>query len=314
MKIIATEPFERVKKLNEFYVIFVAIQGFLGLLQAYSTEGTQEKIRNWIFHLIKPTAATANQRQPSIHRMRQRLAKWVAATFYLVSVFMAICCPIFFISNIVVQEILLIQYPVSEPIWSIGQWSAYSALGLAVIAAIIDKFNTPMWNVIALCVNRLTSKTKFVPTTPSSKYSGFDEVLWKSWILFQAPFRSVARQTRWKILHLSWEVHDFRIWYRDPANYPACDCESKCDCKVCKTLEEVKSSSSLKKSSDLVKQEAMFELPKSHRDRKVASVTPASDTDKSVTIVKNIELSPHDTELLVLGKASREQKRGSATF
>ena len=170
MAIAAREPFSRIQKLNEFFIIFAIVQGILGLIQS---RWSQRTVRNYLFSRLAPSSPKT--RSSSFRTKAQwTTAKMMAATYYLLSVLMAICCPAFFVSNLVVQEILLFNYPISEPYTSVGQWSSWASLGLAVMAAVIDKFHGPVLDLIKSVFVRVFAKQK--STAAASPSVSFKQV------------------------------------------------------------------------------------------------------------------------------------------
>ncbi|KAL9599314.1 MAG: hypothetical protein Q9219_003941 [cf. Caloplaca sp. 3 TL-2023] len=213
LEIAAREPFSRIQKLNEFFIIFVLVQGVLGLLQSH---WSQRNVRNSLFTRLAP----GENVQPSTSTGAQFMsAKVFAAAFYLFSVIMAICCPAFFVINLVIQETLLFNYPISEPYSSVGQWSSWTSLGLAVAAAFIDKFHRPAVDLFKKSLHRVFTKQSTSATAATSPVTPKPLVCAHCRLWFSG--RLIKR--------LVWEAKDFRSWWRNPVDHeegfpPGCIC------------------------------------------------------------------------------------------
>jgi hypothetical protein len=76
------------------------------------------------------------------------IGKWTSALVYVFSVFMAIACPMLFISSVVMNEIYVRFYPVSEQNDAVGQWGSWISALFVIIAAVIVRVNPAFWHII----------------------------------------------------------------------------------------------------------------------------------------------------------------------
>lgn len=111
--------------VNSFCLLFIIIQGVLGLLEV---NFTQTELRNKLFLFLGGTTARSKPTNLAA-RTRYQSAKVTALSFYLSAIALAIICPATFISSIVINEIRVWGYPVSEQPDAVGQ-VGYSSLPL----------------------------------------------------------------------------------------------------------------------------------------------------------------------------------------
>lgn len=101
---------------NIILLAFIGAQGVLGLVEI---KYSQRRVRSWMFRHI--AGLSPRSRRPA--KARLLTAKWVAAGFYVFAVLIAAMCPLIFVSNIIVNEIISWGYPYGETYDAIGQVS-----------------------------------------------------------------------------------------------------------------------------------------------------------------------------------------------
>ncbi|KAI9818660.1 MAG: hypothetical protein M1826_001341 [Phylliscum demangeonii] len=137
---------------NQVSMFSILGRGVLALLDG---RWSQRRVRASIFRRISGRAGVV-ERQPSLmHRLRRESARWMAASYYLLSGASAFGCPAFFVINIVVLEIFLVTWPEAEPKTAIDQWGPWIGLALVTLAAVIKRCHKP----VALLVRSVTRKT-----------------------------------------------------------------------------------------------------------------------------------------------------------
>jgi len=143
-------------KMLIFCLIYIVTQGVISIL---ASQSSQTEVRNHIFRfLIGRDNRRASENQPlnqtddqentmprgssSIYRMlRQRFATFVAACFYVGAILGAVFAPFIFLLSVVVNELMLGFYPVSEHSDAVGAWSAWVGAGLIILASFLASYH-----------------------------------------------------------------------------------------------------------------------------------------------------------------------------
>jgi hypothetical protein len=150
------KDFERYLRTIVVCWVIAFIQGVIALLHSNSTP---EAARNRIFRTINTNFRgmigfffkgirrdkllnrlhLQSPRGMATYRPRARrfVAKMIAASFYVFSLFSLVFYPILFTLNLVLMEILVSTLPTSESSSSLGAWSPWVATALIVLAALI---------------------------------------------------------------------------------------------------------------------------------------------------------------------------------
>ena len=102
--------------------MFLGLISFVGVLGLFEVQFTQAEIRNKIF-LGLGGKLDYSERTSLSSKARYYFAKSVALSFYVGAVAVAIVSPAFFFSTIIVTEIFMPMYPVSERNDAVGQAS-----------------------------------------------------------------------------------------------------------------------------------------------------------------------------------------------
>ncbi|KAI9797217.1 MAG: hypothetical protein M1833_005626 [Piccolia ochrophora] len=158
-------------------------------------------------------------------------AKWTAAAVYLFSVFMAVACPMLFISSVVMNEIYVRFYPVSEQNDAVGQWGSWVAAAFVILAAVIAKLNNQFWHIVGRCY---AATVRFVrhmrgKAPPRSNkddrndrdnFKGDLSTLAKMCI---APVKHAYHSTIKAWVRAVNEVKEFVEWWQDPEEYSTWD-------------------------------------------------------------------------------------------
>ncbi|KAI4152438.1 MAG: hypothetical protein L6R39_001814 [Caloplaca ligustica] len=105
--------------VNAVFLCFIIGHGILGLLQI---RFTQTELRNKLFAKLGGSVAY-NERAGMASKARYYIAKTVASSSYILAWAAAIICPAVFISSVVINEINVWGYPVSEKSDAVGQAS-----------------------------------------------------------------------------------------------------------------------------------------------------------------------------------------------
>ena len=103
--------------VNAVCLCFIIVRGMIGLLEV---NFTQASLRNKTFLLL---SGGGSGRVPADSNFKARFysAKVVAAFLFLGSVAAAVICPAVFISSIIINEILVWQFPVGDSFDAVGQ-------------------------------------------------------------------------------------------------------------------------------------------------------------------------------------------------
>ncbi|KAI9802087.1 MAG: hypothetical protein M1833_002008 [Piccolia ochrophora] len=219
MEITGTVPFNRIVDFNQFCMIFVTVQGILGLIQCRMS---QRAVRNSIFRFLSPKNREGRPLSTT-SKFRPFAAKWIALITYVFAIVMAVVSPAIFIINLIIHEILLTVIPVADPEHSVGQWSSWVSLGLAVVAAVISEYHNDMVDTVRLLVNKVTSKTPHVPSPDTRSFETFGDLFREGLTQVIRPFKHAGRRTGDAWVRLRKEVSNTCDWYRDPESMSTAD-------------------------------------------------------------------------------------------
>ncbi len=213
-KWIVNPEYVGVAYFNIFALIFVIVQGTLGLVQARWTQGT---VRNLIFKRLygqHPSPAPDSVR----HRLRFHSAKWTALLIYTFAVFMSICCPPLFIINLVVSELGLVNWPRAEPFRAVGQWAPAVSAVFVLVAALIQQYEELAIKWIRrgcrhfyMRLSRSRARREAAPPLP-----GVGQVVRFTAGQLFLPFHGIYLQLVDGRRRLVQEWREIRDWYKDP--------------------------------------------------------------------------------------------------
>jgi hypothetical protein len=156
-----------VSTYNTIFIIwiFALAQGFLAIL---SIQSGPVHARNQIFKIFNADIATIvgyffkgerrnhilqklniqdpkSQLNDTIYRkIRRNIARIVATLYFGLTIIGGLLYPLVFVATIIVNEIFVNVYPVSETSSAIGAWSPMVAAALVILASLIVRFHTPL--------------------------------------------------------------------------------------------------------------------------------------------------------------------------
>ena len=151
--------------------------------------------------------------------------KWTSAFIYLFSVFMAIACPMLFISSVVMNEIYVRFYPVSEQNDAVGQWGSWISAVFVIIASVIIKVNPAFWHIIGRAyanIVRYVREMRGSQSPDSEEKIKRDErdTLQSAIVTFvelcTSPFTHAYRSTINANVRAVNEFKEFVEWWQDP--------------------------------------------------------------------------------------------------
>lgn len=165
---------------NQVALAFIFVNGIIGIL---GSRYRQEQIRHAVFRFFNADRRKivskffGGQRRDNIlaklglqnpdasptkwTRRRYFFAKGIAAAFYLTAVSLTIFCPVVFVINIVVNEIVVGMFPVGERADAIGAWGAWAGAFLVVFATVVDKYSKSWMDSILLALEGAWRMVKY---------------------------------------------------------------------------------------------------------------------------------------------------------
>lgn len=153
------------------------------------------------------------------------IGKWMSAAVYLFSVFMAIACPMLFISSIVINEIYVRFYPVSEQNDAVGQWGPWVSAVFIMIAAVIIRVTPAFWHVIGRGYAHVVRFVRLMrgsqmPDLKGEANSDDEDSLRGALIVFLKlcilPYTHAHESTINAYVRAVNEFKEFVEWWRDP--------------------------------------------------------------------------------------------------
>ncbi|KFY32624.1 hypothetical protein V493_00022 [Pseudogymnoascus sp. VKM F-4281 (FW-2241)] len=164
---VLTKGFDNFYILNLFALVFITVNGAIGVLESYYS---QSEVRNAIFRVFNSDLRLwikvmfegvreeellrrygledMDMKETTWKKVRYHIAKGIAALFYLLAIFLSIICPIVFITSVISSEIYIQAFPPSEHSDAIGAWGAWVGAIFVIIAAIIDRYSGAWLNAI----------------------------------------------------------------------------------------------------------------------------------------------------------------------
>lgn len=129
---------------NFLALAFIILHGTVGILTCRSS---QAGVRNFVFRCLNKGAT--GSRKTFLRKLQTFFAKLVAANFYIFATFGAFLCPIVFVGTIVVNELLVNIFPVSEHSDAVGAWSSWVAATFVLLAGVISRYHDAMMASLA---------------------------------------------------------------------------------------------------------------------------------------------------------------------
>ncbi|KFY14814.1 hypothetical protein V492_02399 [Pseudogymnoascus sp. VKM F-4246] len=182
-KAVGTDNFRKIFSVNLFALLFITVNGAIGVLESYYS---QSEVRNAIFRVLNADLRLwikvlfEGEREDDMlrrlsrvepktvetkrKRIRYYIAKSVAASFYIVAIFLSLICPAVFISSIVTSELFIQTFPPSEHSDAIGAWGAWVGAILVIIAAVIARYSKAWLNAIIIILRAAWRVIKYAKT------------------------------------------------------------------------------------------------------------------------------------------------------
>ena len=174
---ISNPHFLGVVQFNKFVLVFVLIQGFLGVLQS---QFTQQEVRNLIFRflylapkdfvvlflqgerkrrwLTKLKLGPAEQdtdKNTIGWRIRLEFARLVAGGSFVLAVIFAVISPAIFVTTAVANELYIGYYPISEQSDAVGAWASWVATGAVVVAGSLIRYRESWESTLKLLIYKI---------------------------------------------------------------------------------------------------------------------------------------------------------------
>ncbi|KAK2803546.1 hypothetical protein FQN50_006981 [Emmonsiellopsis sp. PD_5] len=236
------EEFWNLFGINILVLIFIVVMGAIGLVESQSS---QAGVRNIIFKilnsdrswwikllyegekedlLLKSNTSRSNSTPSSPKlstRIRLHVAKYVAASFTLLSILVVVIVPAVFITNIVVNELYIRGFPESEQKDAVGSWGAWVGAALVLWGAVIDRYHNTwivsiklLWSTIWRH-KRYTKAEQRRSVQPAShnmaqKETGrfFQEI--------SSPFTHTLYSTKRMFRTAKFNLEEFKEWWANP--------------------------------------------------------------------------------------------------
>lgn len=217
--------------IDAMLLIFIFGHGILSLLEV---KFTQAKLRNKVF-LIIGGKTSYSDRAGFASKARYYIAKATASLFFIFAIAVAIVSPAVFIVSVVINEIKVWGYPVSERFDAVGQWSSYVGGAFVLVAAVVQEHHVA-WRHSLLWMGRRAKhlvRQALGKKNTDSRPLLTKEPLEKTNRHFasgRAFFVQCARplvHARKSILHSCKRIEDgrkdFNLWWRDPISMSLSD-------------------------------------------------------------------------------------------
>ena len=138
------DAFWSLLKINLFALAFIILHGAVGILTCRSS---QAGVRNALFRLLNGRAA--GLQKTTLRKLQTFSAKFVAANFYIFAILGASICPMVFVVTIVVNELLINTFPVSEHSDAVGAWSSWVAAAFVLLAGGVARYHNTIMASLA---------------------------------------------------------------------------------------------------------------------------------------------------------------------
>lgn len=238
--------FNAIDKAYEFiYIIwlFTLVQGALSLL---SIQSSPIQVRNAIFRILNADEAVilgfffrgerrkrmlrwlhiqdaTTTRNDTIYRkIRRFFAKLSATTYLIITVVGAIVYPAVFIVTIVLNEIVVDQYPVSEDSGALGAWSPFVGAGLVIIASLIVRFHSTWVSNLSRAFSRPLNYLRYGPEDRPENQLTKRQWVKRAGSNFLGSCTTLSDHM-WYLIRLRlWRIRTqfklFAEWWKDPEN------------------------------------------------------------------------------------------------
>jgi len=217
--------------VDAFLFIFIFGHGILGLLEI---KFTQAELRNKVF-LIFGGKSSYSDRAGFVSEARYYIAKAIATLSFIFAIAVAIMTPAVFTISVIINEINVWGYPVSERSDAVGQWSTYVGGAFVVLAAVVQEYHAAWGHALHWLGNRVKRLIKrafgkkntdsgqmLTKESSKGKYSILPSV---RAILVQCarPFVHARKSILHSYERVKDERRDFQRWWHDPISMSLSD-------------------------------------------------------------------------------------------
>lgn len=239
-----SRPLQNLDSFNKFVLVFIVVQGILGLLES---QFTQAQVRNLVFRvlyaeprdfiillfegerqekLLKKLGMQNASTKPQTSlrwRLQFQIARLIAAAFFIFALFFAILAIAVFVTNVVTNEINVASWPVSEYSDAVGAWSIWVSAALVLIAAILVRYHESwmkslvvsfqaFWRVVAWAENERHARFQSSGPEPVTMRHRVDAFFSE----IASPFVHAWYSTRRSFWTVSYTMYTFAEWFKDP--------------------------------------------------------------------------------------------------
>ncbi|KAK2780877.1 hypothetical protein FQN52_002028 [Onygenales sp. PD_12] len=228
--------------VNILVLIFVVVMGAIGLVESQSSQaGVRNTIfkilnsdRNWWIKvlyegekedlLLKSNSSGSNSTPNSPRlstRIRLHVAKYVAASFTLLSFLVVIIVPAVFITNIVANELYIRLFPESEQKDAVGSWGTWVGAALVLFGAVIERYHGTwiisikiLWSIIWR--HRRYTKAEQRRSVHSTSHNMAQQ---ETGLFFQeisSPFTHTLYSTKRMFRTAKFNIEEFKQWWANP--------------------------------------------------------------------------------------------------
>lgn len=218
-------------------VVDTLLLGFIfghGILSLLEVKFTQAELRNKVF-LIFGGKLSYSDRAGFASKARYYIGKAIASTFFIFPIAVAMITPAVFTVSVIINEINVWGYPVSERPDAVGQWSAYAGAAFVVVAAVVQEYHAA-WGYalhwIGKRAKRLVTQalgkknTNFGPLLtkgPSEKNNSIFASVHAFLVQCARPFVHARKSILHSYKRVKDARKDFDLWWRDPISMSLSD-------------------------------------------------------------------------------------------
>lgn len=211
-------------------IVDALLLGFIfghGILALLEVKLTQAELRNKVF-LIIGGRSSFSHRPNFASKARYYIAKAVASTFFLIAIAVAIITPVVFTVSIIINEINVWGYPVSERPDAVGQWSTYVGGAFVLVAAVVQEHHVAwghalhrIWNKVKRLVRQALGKKNtdsysLLTREPPQRKNSILASVRAFFAQCRQPFVQAQRSISHSYKRVKDALKDFQLWWRDP--------------------------------------------------------------------------------------------------
>ena len=274
--------------VDALLLIFIFGHGILGLLEV---KFTQAELRNKVF-LVIGGKSSYSDRAGFASKARYYIAKAIASLFFIFAIAVAIVSPAVFTFSVVINEIKVWGYPVSERSDNVGQWSSYVGGAFVVVAAVVQEHHAAWGHALHWTGNKVKRlfRQAFGKTNTDSGHMSPKESSEKNNSIFASvhailvqcarPFVHAHKSVLHSYERVKDEGKDFKLWWRDPISTSLSDPDES----AYKLLPLQRSATSPVSASSLSVHSSM---------RPTAAVSPFTVSSISPELLSTSRLAPY---------------------